>query len=124
MSLSVPTPARPEGRSAPLAAADLDRLRMALAQQKCTLDQQMRSASATLARLREDFSLTDPDVQTPLMTALHELDHAERTAIDVADALARIEAGSYGVCRRCGGAIPVERLALRPAARFCVSCGG
>ena len=121
MSLSVPTPARPDSADA-LSGPDLDRLRMALAQLAAELDEQMRSASRTLAQLREDFSLTDPDVQAPLMTALHSLDTAERTAIDVADALARMEAGTYGACGRCRGAIPLARLEIRPAGRFCVSC--
>ena len=121
MSLSVPTPARPDS-AATLSGTDLDRLRMALAQLAADLDDQMRSASATLAELREDFSLTDPDVQAPLMTALHSLDTAERTAIDVADALARIDAGTYGVCGRCRTAIPLDRLEIRPAGRFCVAC--
>ena len=121
MSLSVPTPARPDS-AATLSGTDLDRLRMALAQLAAELDDQMRSASATLAELREDFSLTDPDVQAPLMTALHALDSAERTAIDVADALARLDAGTYSVCGRCRAAIPLDRLEVRPAGRFCVSC--
>lgn len=121
MSLSVPTPARPDSADA-LSGPDLDRLRMALAQLAAELDEQMRSASRTLAQLREDFSLTDPDVQAPLMTALHSLDTAERTAIDVADALARIDAGTYGVCGRCRTAIPLDRLEIRPAGRFCVAC--
>lgn len=121
MSLSVPSPARPDS-TATLSGTDLDRLRMALAQLAADLDDQMRSASATLAELREDFSLTDPDVQAPLMTALHALDTAERTAIDVADALARIDVGTYGACGRCRAAIPVERLEVRPAGRFCVAC--
>jgi len=121
MSLSVPSPARPDS-AATLSGTDLDRLRMALAQLAADLDDQMRSASATLAELREDFSLTDPDVQAPLMTALHSLDTAERTAIDVADALARIDAGTYGVCGRCRTAIPLDRLEIRPAGRFCVAC--
>ncbi len=121
MSLSVPSPARPDS-AATLSGTDLDRLRMALAQLAADLDDQMRSARATLAELREDFSLTDPDVQAPLMTALHSLDTAERTAIDVADALARIDAGTYGVCGRCRTAIPLDRLEIRPAGRFCVAC--
>lgn len=122
MALHVTTPNRTGAEAPTLSTADLDRLRMTLAQLACDLDQQMRSASTTLAQLREDFSLTDPDVQAPLMTALHTLDAAERTAIDVADALARIDAGTYGVCGRCRGAIPLERLEVRPAGRFCVAC--
>ena len=121
MSLSVPSPARPDS-AATLSGTDLDRLRMALAQLAADLDDQMRSASATLAELREDFSLTDPDVQAPLMTALHSLDTAERTAIDVADALARIDAGTYGICESCGKPIGKLRLQAFPRATLCMAC--
>lgn len=38
------------------------------------------------------------------------------------DALARIKAGSYGVCKYCGKEIPVERLLLVPGALQCMEC--
>ncbi len=38
-------------------------------------------------------------------------------------ALERMEAGSYGVCEGCGGAIPFERLHVFPEAVVCFSCG-
>jgi DnaK suppressor protein len=47
---------------------------------------------------------------------------ARQRLADVDAALARREAGGYGVCEACGGAIPPERLAARPAARTCISC--
>jgi DnaK suppressor protein len=34
----------------------------------------------------------------------------------------RVADGTYGVCMRCGMAIPPERLAALPAARTCVQC--
>jgi RNA polymerase-binding transcription factor DksA len=105
-----------------LSRSDLARLRTALTQLRVELDEQMRAASATLQELREGFSLTDPDIQAPLMTALHSLDSAERSSIDVADALQRLVTGTYGVCGRCQTPIPVERLELRPAGRYCVTC--
>lgn len=37
-------------------------------------------------------------------------------------ALAKIEAGSYGVCDRCGGEIPLTRLEALPASSLCVEC--
>ncbi|MFC4034353.1 TraR/DksA family transcriptional regulator [Streptomyces polygonati] len=37
-------------------------------------------------------------------------------------ALERLERGDYGRCEVCGEPIPVERLAVRPAATTCVSC--
>jgi DnaK suppressor protein len=41
-------------------------------------------------------------------------------AVDAA--LARLEAGRYGVCGRCGQPIGDDRLAARPAALTCVRC--
>lgn len=37
-------------------------------------------------------------------------------------AAARLEAGDYWACERCGGPIAEERLAARPASRTCVGC--
>ena len=47
---------------------------------------------------------------------------ARRRVADLDDALARVAAGAYGVCERCGQAIPGERLEARPFARTCVGC--
>jgi DnaK suppressor protein len=41
---------------------------------------------------------------------------------DVNRALARITAGTYGICERCGKQIAAERLAARPFATTCVVC--
>ena len=45
---------------------------------------------------------------------------AERT--ELAEALARVEDGTYGVCVSCGRRIPAGRLQARPTATMCVSC--
>jgi DnaK suppressor protein len=52
--------------------------------------------------------------------ALLEAAREQLTAIDAA--LARLEAGRYGTCERCGQPIGDDRLAARPAARTCVRC--
>jgi DnaK suppressor protein len=41
---------------------------------------------------------------------------------EVRDALARIEAGSFGKCENCGKAIAAERLEAIPYTRYCVDC--
>ena len=46
----------------------------------------------------------------------------EHHLAEVDAALARLDAGEYGVCERCGRPIPVARLEARPMARTCVSC--
>jgi DnaK suppressor protein len=50
------------------------------------------------------------------------LEQAQRRLADVDAALARREAGGYGICENCGRPIGVERLAARPAARTCIDC--
>ena len=54
---------------------------------------------------------------------------AQRRAADLKDtieqidaALARIDAGTYGACTKCGTTIPEERLELRPFSATCVTC--
>lgn len=37
-------------------------------------------------------------------------------------ALKRMDEGTYGVCQRCGKAIPVERLEALPYAAYCIEC--
>lgn len=54
------------------------------------------------------------------LTALLAAARARVVALD--EALARLEAGTYGVCARCGAPIGDERLAALPATRRCVGC--
>jgi DnaK suppressor protein len=41
---------------------------------------------------------------------------------EIEAALGRLDAGTYGTCERCGGAIADARLAARPEARLCIDC--
>ena len=41
---------------------------------------------------------------------------------EIDSALARIEAGSFGVCESCGKSIPLKRLERMPGASLCVEC--
>ena len=48
------------------------------------------------------------------------LERVEGELADVEHALRRLDDGSYGTCEACGRPIGEERLAVQPAARFCV----
>ena len=50
------------------------------------------------------------------------LEQARRRLGEIDAAVARRDAGTYGVCENCGGPIGAERLAARPAARTCIGC--
>ncbi len=41
---------------------------------------------------------------------------------DVLDALSRLDAGTYGVCLGCGGAVETERLQIVPQTARCSAC--
>jgi len=48
------------------------------------------------------------------------LESVEAELDDVEHALRRLDDGTYGTCEACGQRIGQDRLAARPAARFCV----
>ena len=50
------------------------------------------------------------------------LDQALASVAAAQEALARRDAGDYGVCESCGGPIGAERLAARPTATLCIGC--
>jgi DnaK suppressor protein len=45
---------------------------------------------------------------------------AQQTLSDIERALAKIDAGTYGMCERCDKPIGEERLRARPWARLCI----
>ncbi|HWI44036.1 MAG TPA: TraR/DksA C4-type zinc finger protein [Nocardioides sp.] len=47
---------------------------------------------------------------------------AREQLAEVDAALERLDAGTYGVCERCGEAIAEGRLEARPTARLCIRC--
>ncbi|GAA2938167.1 TraR/DksA C4-type zinc finger protein [Microbacterium luteolum] len=54
------------------------------------------------------------------LTGLAEAAASELRQVD--EAIARMDAGTYGICANCGRPIPAGRLEVRPFAVHCVSC--
>lgn len=50
------------------------------------------------------------------------VEQARLHLVEVDAAVARLDAGTYGTCERCGGAIGDARLEARPVARTCIGC--
>ena len=96
------------------------------------LDEARRRLAGTAARTDKELATLEThqagsateDVPAALASAvLSCLEGREKHELDEIDAAqARLEAGTYGVCERCAGAIPLGRLRAMPAARHCVSC--
>ncbi|MFT3843039.1 MAG: TraR/DksA C4-type zinc finger protein [Myxococcaceae bacterium] len=68
-------------------------------------------AAQALARRRTVISSAEP---------LGDREATELVEIDAA--LDRINAGKYGRCENCGGAIGSQRLNALPETRYCIAC--
>jgi RNA polymerase-binding transcription factor DksA len=110
----------------------LEGQRAALLEERKTYTRQatsLRAEAEQLAADREpgDVQFDEESGQGDSMNVERERDlvlsaQALSAVEDIDRALARIEAGSYGVCERCGEAIPRERLRALPHASLCVKC--
>lgn len=55
-------------------------------------------------------------------TAQSLSNHARRLLTQIDDAMRRMDAGTYGLCERCGKPIDVARLEALPYALLCMDC--
>jgi DnaK suppressor protein len=91
--------------------------------------------AALLARYRTELERADEDVATPTReladTASQQWDARVQTMMSAADAAAaeqiagaieRLDAGTYGVCVVCGDLIEPARLRVAPEAAECIDC--
>ena len=88
-------------------------------EERSRLGEEQQEAAGGLA----DYDQHPADVATATFERSKDLSIEEQLDAEIADidrALERIEAGSYGECEVCGEPIDDERLAARPAARYCI----
>jgi len=111
--------------SAGLTAQDLLQFRTQLEQRERELIEELnaareRASAETFARLAGEVpdvgDASVADTERDGVSAERERDAAELR--EVRDALARMDAGTYGLCLLCGQNIPRERLRAFPAARY------
>lgn len=85
------------------------------------------NAHDLLAARRSDSADDEHDPEGSTLSSEWSMLEAVRTAEqreldEIDEALARLDAGSYGVCAGCGRDIPLDRLRARPMATTCVQC--
>ena len=61
------------------------------------------------AEVDQNFSMRIRDRERKLLKKINE-------------ALDQMNAGTYGICERCGGDIPYKRLKARPVTTLCIEC--
>lgn len=128
-----PAAAPPMAKRPKLKAEDLRKLRDALEQERRRLIEEIRAL--------DDQALTDGFVETMGQQPGFSLQLADSASdnqqVDTAlgirsieadqlaqidEALRAIETGEYGVCHRCHEAIHLDRLLVKPMAKYCVPC--
>jgi RNA polymerase-binding transcription factor DksA len=81
----------------------------------------LETQRAEFVREREE-ALAECAQSVPDPVAQRRAADLKGTIEQVDAALARIDAGTYGACTKCGKTIPEERLELRPMSATCVAC--
>ena len=110
----------------------LEAQRAALLEERATYTRHaldLRAEAEQLAADREpgDVQFDEESGQGDTMNVERERDlalsaQALAAVEDIDKALVKIDAGTYGICERCGQPIPKERLKALPYAALCVAC--
>jgi RNA polymerase-binding transcription factor DksA len=113
------SPSSPRAQLETIDASAISDLREQLTAERAaqrTLIAEHDQTARALTGQRDVDSLLEREVAEDLAA------RAREAIDDIDDAIARMDAGTYGRCDTCGGPIPLERLEVMPYARLCVSC--
>lgn len=96
---------------------------------KRLLDERAKVIQAKNNKSGQEISNTQTGDQADMASAEMELDamyqgdqRGHNMLQDIADALQKIEDGTYGECENCGEEIALARLDANPMAKLCVDC--
>ncbi|MEO8122921.1 MAG: TraR/DksA C4-type zinc finger protein [Burkholderiales bacterium] len=104
-----------------LTATQLDELKALLLKRRDELQLEMRRNRENLAPPTSDEGgMVQRNVAREVDQALTDIDATDLARTD--RALKDMADGVYGECKKCGCAIPYERLKIEPQTEHCVSC--
>lgn len=115
-------------RSAARSASQLRAIREELERERAQLVAQVEEldAEADVNNWREGGFDDDPadagSASFERETAQSLSNHTRGMLIQIDDALRRLDAGTYGLCERCGQPIDAARLEALPYATLCMDC--
>jgi len=111
-------------------AIDLTVMRKRLEEKQAEIQQHIATLTGSPAPPEDSIQASDGVVEpeeeavdlqeTDIEQAI--LDNEKTLLVEVQQALARIENGTYGICTNCGQPIPEKRLEAIPWASLCVTC--
>lgn len=96
---------------------------------RATLQNKLTHLQQRLRKVEQNLRQTpDPDPEERAIgrendDVLERLDESDREEIrQLQETITRIDAGTYGLCTRCGKSIAPARLAALPYASTCIAC--
>ena len=107
--------------------AFVERMRVALVEHRAQVRREIQEQGADPdsdeVSFVDDAGFSDRSHSTQERSRLIAVVESLRSnLVDVERALERIDAGTYGVCERCGRPIDPNRLEARPWALLCIDC--
>jgi DnaK suppressor protein len=112
-------------RAAKIPKKEVEKYRRFLEEKKATLSAEIAKNRNAEEETTEESTqdIADKAVSSYTREFLYSLTDSERTTLlQIDQALARIEEGTYGVCLNCGVAMSEKRLAAVPWSPHCVDC--
>lgn len=110
----------------------LEEMKSMLLEQKATLENELSQFASTNKNNADDYQANFPEFgdkedENSAEVATYgdnvSLEHSlEKSLRDVRKAIARVESGSYGICKYCEESINPDRLRARPSSGSCMAC--
>ena len=112
-------------KPAKVSKKELERYRRLLDEKKSSLSQEIAKTRSAEEETTEESTqdIADKAVSSYTREFLYSLTDGERgKLLQIDEALARIDEGSYGFCTNCGQPMAEKRLTAVPWAPYCVDC--
>ena len=91
------------------------------------LDESLAKAHKTFTDIsdlkdRPSDEMEEASLSADMGFTLRIRDREAKLMAKIAEALDRLENGTFGICEECGEEIPIKRLRARPVTALCIAC--
>jgi DnaK suppressor protein len=103
---------------------DLDLFQKMLETEKNNIQQRIDLETQSI----QSYSDTNPDVLDVAATTTAQsgiiglINHLKEKQTQIDEAIQRLKTGNFGICVHCGTDIEIERLRVKPYAKYCFKC--
>ena len=107
-----------------MTTSQLEYFKELLLERKEQIQRNINDAASEIDGLRQSGATDELDFAS--ISADEELEHSisakQQELNEIDQSLTKIESGIYGICDMCEDDIDIERLKVKPHARYCITC--